>query len=684
MDGNPGGGARGAGTMSRLRKLWSGRAAWGPWALMVSFLGWKTSDIWRQLRSAHFAMPVDIHVPSPCEYVDTLHTYWFTWWVSQWVWHSEPSLMWSDRINLPLGGNSALDYSLAIVHIGLAGLIEPLVGPSAALNLVVMLGVLATLVALYFVIRAISGNGLLAAALSILVVTYGLARGNCLLDLELAFLVYLVLALYAWNRYVLEGSRRWLVVAGFLVGFASFAHAYYGIAVLSFLAAGALLSFGGVTFHGTEGDRTFRRTLLVMALGIGLAGLFHLRNLVATLGQDGKRARDEVLSTGWPFTVLDGALVVGSVLLPALIGWLRKVPNAIMWGLMGLPVAVITLGFSLYVGGQGPLVDMPLLWAREHLPLLWRLTMPQRFVAPLLVGLAFSYAALWRGFLDSGGLSGKWSAVKRLAAGSAFVGVFWVTAAFVPLTPDTSIIDLGPPPGLLPGPGPDGPGPEQPGPGPGLPGGEGPPPGLAGPGAFGGPPSVQPGAVAPPVGMLTPEAKAIGPGGSMIGKLSSRMLLWPFERIEMLPLPAVPECIQALSGEEGRFGILELTLDPHMGGCKAYFQTAHGKAVAGFPCLTNVMAGLHNQISELTALQQQFRAGELERLPDRDWLREQGVRYVVLYSGPDQAGGDELVPSFGGRPPQTSTSDQGPDFDAAYGPPVCSDGFTRVYGVGGP
>jgi len=220
---------------NRLSSLWNRRTAWAPWCLMLSFWAIKTSRIWSKLGSAHYAMPFDVNERNPLFYVDTLQTYWFAWWIEEWAWHGEPSLMFSDRINFPAGGTTSLDYSLAIVHVVLAGLIRGLVGPSAAINLVAMLGVALSLAAVFLLIRAVSGNGLLSAVLAILVVTFGLARNNCLLDPELVFIAYMAFGLLAWLRYIERGSRGWLAVAGLMVGITCFTHAYYGIALLSCL-----------------------------------------------------------------------------------------------------------------------------------------------------------------------------------------------------------------------------------------------------------------------------------------------------------------------------------------------------------------------------------------------------------------------------------------------------------------
>jgi hypothetical protein len=629
---------------------------------MLVFWAWKTSDIWRHLRSAHYAMPLDDSCRSALSYGDTLLSYWLDWWVEMWAWHGKPSLFFCDLVNYPLGGPSALDRSLALVHTMLAGLIQPLVGPSAAINLVVMFGVALTLVAIFLAVRAVSGNGLLAAVLAILAITYGLARGNTLLDPELNFLAYTAFALLAWSRYVEQGGWKWLAAAALLIGITGFTHAYYGIALLACLGTAVVLSFCGLSFSGIADNTMLRRASLALALGLALTLLFHARNVVTLLAVD----RTEAVQTWFlntlgsnQYTLLDGAAVLVSVLVPAAAGWFLRVPNAIVWGLMCLPVAVISLGGSLYVRAPDVTLNMPLHWARENLPFLWRLSLPQRFVAPLMVGMAISYGALWRGLAASGASAGKRPEVRRLVVGIVLVGIYWTAAALVPLTPDTSEEVSGFGASAMPGA--DGEGPAA----------------LTGSG----------GTFSPCGGEFGPASEMTDPSGEpgnpyRFPKVPVQALFWVFQRVPVLPLPPIPECIHYLAQQEGEFAILELTEDKRRGFI-SYFQTIHGKALAGFTGLPLPIARLYVEPSELTLIQEQYWRGDLKKLPGPVWLRELGVRYVVHYDlwtrGAPQTMGPNLPD---GRSAPNAHKRPLLDFDAVYGPPTCTDGMLKLYETG--
>ncbi len=613
--------------MQPLSTCWSRKGVWGPWLLLLAFWGVKTSQMWRQLTTAHFAMPYDLYTRNPLYYIDTIQMYSLTWWTSLWAWEGKPSLLHSDLINYPLGGTSILDYCLAWLHTALAGIIEPFVGASAAINLVAIAGLAVSLVAIFLLVRAVSGSGLLGAALSILVVTYGIARGNTLPDPELVLLAYMAFGLLAWMRYLERGGWRWLLLAGFLVAVTGFVHAYYGMALLSCLGVAAVLPREDLAFAGVGGRNMWRRTLLVVGVGLVMTLGLHAHNIGNLLAVNRAEAVVNAVPLLWPYTLQDGVLVLAGLLAPALVAWARRIPNAPLWGLMFAPVAVISLGFTLHVKSTGATVDMPLEWARQHLPIFWRLTFPQRFVAPLVLGMAVVYAALWRGLADSAFIRIEGERFKGWVSGLLVVSAFWLTAAVVPLAPDTSPLSLGP-----------------------RAGGPNSPPGT----------QVQ---------------------ASLAGRLSA--LSWLFQPVAMLRPPATPACIQRLADEAGKFAILELTRDTHAG-YLAYFQTIHGKAVAGFPCMSVQMAARNNTLSELTLLQQEYREGKLVHLPDADWLRELGVRYVVRYE----------VPPMDGQPPADDRAPAGfapggvdgiglGDFEEAYGKPACTDELTRIYSTGG-
>jgi hypothetical protein len=628
----------------RLSRLWNRPAVWAPWGLVFVFFAWKTSDIWRHLGSRHYALKGAL--------LDTFCTSWLSWWSSLAIWSGEHFRMSSGLTNYPEGAATALSYSLSFVHIGLAGLLRPLVGTPTDLNLVAMLGLGMSLAAIFLVLRAVSGNGYLSAVLAALVLSYGIAGNNCLLDPELICLAYLVFSLLAWKRYTEQGGRWWLVGTGLLVAFTSYAQMYYGTALLATLGTAVVLGLCGVSFPGVSARVLMRRTLLVMAVGFALALLFHARNIVEVVasGALGHMQRD--IDIPWHYTLLDGALLLAAVLAPAALGLLLGSQGALVWGLLCLPVAVLSLGFSLDHPLREGALDMPLGWARQHLPLVWRLTFPPRFVGPLLLGVALTYAALWRGLSSSAVCAGGAPGRRSLVAAAVLTVLFWATAAFVPLTPDTT--------------------------------------GQSDPYSA----SVAAGrgdgrfiCYLAPVELLAQRGEAAR--GSVddpvrsAGRFRTDVLGWPLQPLRTFELPSVPPCIRQVAGEKGDFAILDLTQDHRLKAYSHYYQTIHGKAIAGYPCRFRWMDEQGNEPSMLTRIQYDFEFGNLERLPDPAWLRRMGVRYVAHYGLPEEEGGKALPCVRPDVDPAVARSEKRQlDFEAVYGAPRCSDYVMNLYEIG--
>ncbi len=631
----------------RLSRLWNLRAAWAPWVLLLAFAAFKTSDIWRNLSTRHYALKG--------AFMDTVCTSWFSWWIGEAIWDGRHTLMFSDLINFPHGATTPLDYSLTFAHAWLAGLIQPLLGAVVAHNLVAIFGFVLTLVAFFLLLREVSGSTLLSSILSILVVSFGLAGDNCLPDPELIFVAWLGFSLLAWQRYLGAGRLGWLLASALLVGFTCYAQMYYGMAVLATLAAAALLGFGGVTFQDVPAETLLKRTLAVLGAGLALAVMFHARNILNVLqaGSLGHMQKD--IDILWPYSVVDGLLLLAGVAAPAVAGLLLKSPDALTWALLALPVAVASLGFALDVPSQDIPRTMPLGWARDHLPFLWRLSFPTRFVGPLLLGIALSYAALWRGLRPSPGpSSGRFPHVKPLLAGALTVAAFWATSAFLPLTPDTL--------------------------------------GASGP--------VAPDAASKPtpqgptcyLAQMEMEAPGASPwriaGQTTPGPRSrfhADVLLWPFVPLRTVEPPAVPECIAQVASEDGEFAILDLTQDHLLKPLFHYFQTIHGKAIAGYPCRFRWMDEQRTDPSELTLIQHDFEFGNLDRLPPPEMLRKLGVRYVVHseLQAPREPGGIPCI-----RPDVDPAVERRPrrwfDFEATYGKARCVDSVVRVYATEAP
>jgi hypothetical protein len=597
-----------------------------PWAIVGLFWAWKTAPIWRHFGSRHYAIRGPL--------LDTLNMLWLSWWTHFSSASADHSLLFSDLINYPAGGASAVDYSLAFLHVGVAGLLRGVMPDIAAHNLLGLAGFAFSLVALFLLLREVSGEGILAALFSCLVITFGLATSNQLPDLELLYFGYLPLALFCWLRYVDRGSWGWGVGALVLTGFTSYAQMYYGLALFAMLGLVSLVLFGGLPLLGDGVKRSFRRTVLVLGGGFGLALLFHARNIVNAITADTIVTPEFTAAVPWPFGLADGLWLLLVCVAPIWLGLWLGARRMALWGLLALPPALLSLGYALLSDWGGP-ISMPLAWLRSLLPFVWRITFPNRFVAPMLLALAASLLAFWRILPQL--ISARWARQKAALAG-AFVIFFWLFAAFAPLVPS----DCAPLMNMASGTS-----------GEMLP--DYPPPGL-------------------PVAALTRDDAATKCDGVTDARLPASALLWPFQPLETVAMPPIPPCLQEIGAEVGDFAILELSRCD-IRGYVGYFHTAHEKAIAGYPCRQYKLAAKYDAPSKLSQFQALYFEDRARELMGRRDLANLGVSYVVHYDIP----GCILV----GRSGAASLGEEyiwhAEDFSTAYGPAVCQDEISTIY-----
>ncbi len=598
-----------------------------PVGILVLFWAAKTASLWRHLDTRHYAMRAPL--------VDTFHMIWQSWWTSVAVGSAEHSLLSSNLINHPLGSPSALDYSLASLHVGLAGLFRGAIGTNAAHNLVAIIGFTFSLVAVYLLLREVSGARLRAAVMTCLVMAAGLCVANELPDLELIFFGYLPLALFGWLRYQDRGSWRWLALAIGMVGLTAFSQMYYGIALFTILGTGAVLSLAGFPLAGVASRGARWRTPVVLVGGLALGALLHARNISNAVRASTVLGADLTNSLPWPFGLLDLLLLILLVAVPlALAGWLGS-RRGLLWGILAAPIMILSAGYEVW-DPWGGVSTMPLAWMRSTLPFIWRITFPERSVTPLVLLVGASVLASLRGAPRP-----RWGAgvVPPAAITVAAMLLFWVGSSFSPMVTTMcrfreNQVALGTsnfPPSVLP------------------------------PGAVLDGPGYQEACFRPTV-------------GGVLGRRLSRLFL----PLETLPMPPTPRCIAAIAGAPGDFGLLELTTC-NMAGYQAYFQTSHEKSVVGFPCRDIRLARRSAIPSPFSLFQEEYRKGEVRSLMSRETLAAGGIRYVVRY---DQAGCTPWMATQG----KGASGDGGEldheDFAVAYGQPICSDELTTVYAVG--
>lgn len=608
---------------------WKSRVQRGlPWAVVGLFFVWKTVPVWRHFGSRHYAIRGPL--------LDTLNMLWLSWWTHVAGSSADHTLLFSDLVNFPLGGSSAVDYSLAFLHVGLAGLLRGVMPDVAAHNLVGMAGLLFSIVAIFLLLREVSGEGVLAGLFTCLVVTFGLATSNQLPDLELLYFGYLPLALLCWHRYLVLGGRRWVVGAVVLTGLASYAQMYYGLTLLSMLAVVAVVLAGGMPLVGDDVKVSSRRTQQVLGGGLGLALLLHSHNIYNAIAADTIVTPEFTARVPWGFDLTDGLLLVLVCAAPGLLGLWLGVRKMALWGLMAMPPALLSLGYGLQ-SYWGDTVPMPLAWLRSLLPFVWRITFPNRFVAPMLLALAAALLACWRVLP---GLPGAQTRERRYVVVGVGVVAFWALAAFAPLVPS----DCAPLMSIASG-------------STGERLSSYPPPGM-------------------PVTSLTRADAATMCEGVTGQKLPAAAMLWPFEQLETVAMPPLPPCLAEIGRQGGDFAILELSRCD-VRGYVGYFHTLHEKAIAGYPCRQYQLASKYDAPSFLTRYQASYAEDRASSLVDAALLVELGVGYVVLYDIP----GCILVGRTGAQQSDDSYHWSKEDFAAAYGQPHCQDEISAVYAL---
>lgn len=607
---------------------------WGPW--LALFCAWllKTWEIWLHLVDRHYAVWGI--------FFDTLHMDWMSWWASVASTAPGESLFYSTWVNFPDGASTVMNHSLASVHVVLAGLLRLLVGGVMAHNLVALAGCAFTLVALFLLLRHLAGSGWLAAILASLVFTFGLGWAGTLPDLEVLYFGYAALALLAWLAFVERGGKGRMVLASILVAWTAFTQMYYGLSLMTMLAVAMLMAWRGISLDGVASGTLLRRTAATLGVALCLALAAHSRNIGTLLSMSGGSLEyslgpfppnyvSEPLWRGLLVLLLFGAAAVGALRFRLYAG--------LLWLAMVSPLVVLSLGEDL--GG----IDLPLRYLQAIRPLFQRLTFGFRFVAPALLGLAAMVALTWRSrTLVLRQLPSAWTA-RRL--GVALVALFWLGSAFAPVIPRFERL------------------------------------------------AAEPGSIdAAACGASLPDACTMvqrwvnlcasegGGAESPSGVLSWGLgqLLRPIRPQATVPLPVPPRCVQFLASAPGDAALLEFTARPQ-NSYRAYFQTFHGRRLAGFP----IRAGLERGIVPTAAAQAAllFQQGRLLQLPAGGDLADRGIGFVALYRGDPLPACNFGIPQrVDESPPPGSNWPGEVDFAAVYGSPLCRDEVLTIYATG--
>ena len=611
---------------------------WGPWALLLCAWVLKTWEIWRHLSQRHYALWGS--------FFDTLQMLWMSWWTNFSLHDPEQSLFFTSYLNHPNGAATEMKTGLAWVHSAMAGILQNFVGPTTSHNLVALLGCAVTLVGMFLLLRHLSRNGWLAAVLAALVFTFGLGFGRTLPDLEVICFGYAALAMLAWIRYLEDGGTWRLALAVALVAWTCYTQMYYGLSLLAMLGVAAAVSLAGLSPLDAPASRIWRRTLLVLGLGLGLATLSHLQSIAVVFEgghiPEAKTDLDMAPPTRFPISVWRAVGMLVFLGTTMWIGIRARVAAANFWGLLIVPIAVISLGGHLIVTEEFTL-PMPFVWLKMLSPVFQRLNWTFRFVAPVLLGMAAMYSLWWRNRSQvMGRLPGAWS--ERWFA-VALVLVFWIGAAFGPVVPRIERIPL-----------------------------------------LDELPAAKACAEEYPdsctmtqqwISLCTAEAGAgvyTDPDPTFVWALGH--FLEPFLPVGTVPIPGPPPCIEHLMAAKDNDALLEFSAIGD-NGYLALFQTLHQRPLAGFPMFGERYRGLVDS-TPLTFLPVDFKHDRLTAadLPEREVLTANGVGWVSLYRGGLRPFCGFRVAVEGFTAPWLPDED---DFAELYGPPVCRDSVLTLY-----
>lgn len=98
------------------------------------------------------------------------------------------------------------------------------------------------------------------------------------------------------------------------------------------------------------------------------------------------------------------------------------------------------------------------------------------------------------------------------------------------------------------------------------------------------------------------------------------------------PMPQVPSVLAEIGEDPGEELFLEIGWEPHRA-LTAYFQTVHQHPVPGNPVLPEEMRDSREPRSILAGHQANL-CGSSRALPEVDWFRGYGVRYLAVYDAP--------------------------------------------------
>lgn len=376
--------------------------------LLFCFWIWLCAPVFQNFTSRLYLNP---------NHIDSIGQYWMAWWANQAFSSADFSIFECPLLNYPVGARVFV-YDIAYLHAWAAGALIPVFGLAGAINAVFCFAVLFSLLGTYILLRQFTKNQFLAVALSTIPIIHRLFLHDWFVDLELANIGFMSLAIALWFVFLRKGGAGWMVAASLALGAASIFQMYYGISVFVLFLICLACSFFDILPVAQPVRLVRKRTLFVGALGgtIALAGLLpSIASLFTSGGQPGHGSLFMgTISSGYgiPFTFFVPASIFGLFLFVSF----RN--NKTAWFLLIAATSFCLLGTGPYMelGETNFRIPMPLWLFYKLIPFFWRFTTPARFAIPAVLLFTCLAAFYWQSSIDT-----KKTSVLKTAASIALV-----------------------------------------------------------------------------------------------------------------------------------------------------------------------------------------------------------------------------------------------------------------------
>lgn len=313
------------------------------------------------------------------DHVDAMGQHWMVWWAKTALGNPDLSIYQCPLLNPPVG-TQIFTFDVAYYHILLSAMLAGSKGVVWSINFVFVTGVMLSLFGTYVLIRQFTNQRVLAALLATLPVAQRLFLQEWYVDIELANMGFITLALALWIRSLKHGEVFWLIIAGILAGLTCAGQMYYGIPLYGTYFLTIILAFFGLMPKKSTKRILIKRTVLVMGIGMMVALPFLYQSIKALTAQNiGPSTGLNIFSSYVP----PGHSLPLIGVLPAIVLALTVVAvdrtNRQLWFWFGATALFISLGLGPYLNIGSLSIPLPMWFVYKFVPFFWRFTTPARF-----------------------------------------------------------------------------------------------------------------------------------------------------------------------------------------------------------------------------------------------------------------------------------------------------------------